>query len=245
MHLVKNSLSRTGQAQLLKLTPQAAAIKKILAGAFVAMLTFFLAVAPRIVSASKPPASAVNKAPQKQKNSKKPDNSDKLSATLPDPQAIDLLVSQMLAAWQVGDADAMHKYYDDDLAAVSGAWEPPLVGWAAYAAAYEKQHQRTQGSRLDRTNTFTKVMGDTAWVTYQWDFVGQVDGQPSRAVGHTTLVLQKRAGHWLIVLNHTSDVPAGAQPSKPSITTIPQSAHPLTGSKGSGPGGLAAVATRL
>jgi len=121
-----------------------------------------------------------------------------------------LLVSQMLAAWQVGDVETMHKYYADDMAAVSGSWEPPLVGWPAYAAAYEKQHSRTQNGRLERTNTFTKLMGDAAWVTYQWEFSGQVDGQPARANGHTTLVLQRRAGSWIIVLNHTSATPSAA-----------------------------------
>ena len=49
----------------------------------------------------------------------------------------------------------MHKYYADDMAAVSGSWEPPLVGWPAYAAAYQKQHSRTHDGRLERTNTFT------------------------------------------------------------------------------------------
>jgi ketosteroid isomerase-like protein len=61
---------------------------------------------------------------------------------------------------------------------------------------------------MDRSNSYIKVSGDTAWVSYQWQFFGQVDGNPTNAFGHTTLVLQKRAGSWLIVLNHTSGVPA-------------------------------------
>ncbi len=209
----------------------APAFTKILSAICAATLLSILFV-PRALGATpakSPDNNHVNndKATQHQKNSKKQqDNSDALAATLPDPQAIDLLISQMLAAWQVGDVEAMHKYYDDDMAAVSGAWEPPLLGWGSYAAAYEKQHARTQGARLDRTNTFSKVLGDTAWVTYQWNFFGQVDGQPAKAVGHTTLVLQKRAGHWTIVLNHTSSVPAATLSGSPAATVMP---HPSVG----------------
>jgi ketosteroid isomerase-like protein len=225
MYSAKKLLSRYAEAQRQEVAPTSAAIKKMLTAASIAALMVVLAVAPapRANAAHSRDSRALDRAAQNQKNNgkKQQDNSDALSAALPDPQAIDLLVSQMLAAWQVGDVDAMHKYYDDDMAAISGAWEPPLVGWGAYAAAYEKQHERTQGSRLDRTNTFTKVMGDTAWVTYQWDFSGQVDGQPAKAVGHTTLVLQKRAGHWFIVLNHTSSVPTSTQASSNAAPTIP------------------------
>src|SRR5207302_114830 len=147
---------------------------------------------------------------QNQKNKKKSKDADanaNTSSLLPENQAIDLLVSQMLGAWQAGDAEGMHKFYADDITVISGAWEPPLFGWANYARAYEAQFARTSGSRLERTNSYTKVMGDTALVTYQWQFLGNVDGKRSQALGHTTLVLQKRASSWLIVLNHTSAIP--------------------------------------
>ena len=147
---------------------------------------------------------------QNQKNKKKDKGvaaNANTSSLLPENQAIDLLVSQMLGAWQAGDAEGMHKFYADDITVISGAWEPPLFGWANYARAYEAQFARTSGSRLERTNSYTKVMSDTALVTYQWQFLGNVDGKRSQALGHTTLVLQKRASSWLIVLNHTSAIP--------------------------------------
>jgi len=142
----------------------------------------------------------------------------------PDSQAIDLLVSQMLGAWQVGDADMMHKYYADDVTVVSGQWEQPIFGWANYARAYQAQRTRTQGDRLERTNTYTKVIGDTAWCTYQWRYTGQVDGASATAFGHTTLVLEKRAGTWLIVLNHTSVVPVSQPASSAAAPQAPQAA---------------------
>jgi ketosteroid isomerase-like protein len=167
---------------------------------------------------------------QKQKNQK---DSDKKAAEvtgvaslmpLPDTQAIELEVSQMLAAWQIGDADILHTFYADDVLVVSGAWEQPLQGWQNYLNAYQSQRARTQSVRLERTNTFTKVQGDTAWCTYQWQFGGQVDGAQSNAFGQTTLVLQKRAGKWLIVLNHTSMAPTPAR-----TTALPSSTQPVAG----------------
>ena len=129
------------------------------------------------------------------------------ASLMPDNQAVDLLVSQMLGAWQAGDADGMHKFYADDVMVISGAFEPPLIGWANYARAYQAQLARTSGCRLERINSYTKVLGDTAMVTYQWQFLGNVDGRNTQAFGHTTLLLEKRLGNWLITVNHTSAIP--------------------------------------
>jgi uncharacterized protein (TIGR02246 family) len=149
------------------------------------------------------------KQPKNKKNDKQDESVD-FHSQLPDPQAIDLMISQMLATWQVGDVDAMHKFYADDVTVVSGSWEPPLLGWDNYARAYKAQRARIQAGRLDRVNTFTRMMGDSACVTYQWQFSGDVDGKHTMAVGQTTLVMQKRAGNWIILLNHTSAIPPAA-----------------------------------
>jgi uncharacterized protein (TIGR02246 family) len=145
---------------------------------------------------------------QNKKNKKDAAATEVSTASLmPDNQAVDLLVSQMLGAWQAGDADGMHKFYADDVMVISGAFEPPLIGWANYARAYQAQLARTSGCRLERINSYTKVTGDTAVVTYQWQFLGNVDGRNTQAFGHTTLMLEKRLGNWLITLNHTSAIP--------------------------------------
>jgi uncharacterized protein (TIGR02246 family) len=150
---------------------------------------------------------------QNQKDKKQDAEASTITSPIPPPdgQAIDTVVSQMLGAWQVGDLEMMHKTYADDVTVVSGTWEPPLFGWANYARAYQAQRARTQNDRLERSNSYTKVDGNTAWCTYQWRYTGQVDGTPAAAFGHTTLVLEKRAGTWLIVLNHTSVVPVSQQ----------------------------------
>ncbi|MGH9594494.1 MAG: YybH family protein, partial [Bryobacteraceae bacterium] len=174
----------------------------------------FLAVAALLIGGI--PASA-----QKNKKNQPPPAADSQSSavSLPDGAAIDKAISEMLAAWELGDVDRMHQYYADDVLVVSGAWEPPITGWENYRAAYQAQRARMQSVRLDRTNTFTKVSGDHAWVTYQFEFNGKVDGNAASAHGHTTLVMEKRNGKWLIILNHTSLVQEGpAAPAAKSGT---------------------------
>lgn len=147
------------------------------------------------------------------------------ASLMPDNQAVDLLVSQMLGAWQAGDADGMHKFYADDVMVISGAFEPPLIGWANYARAYQAQLARTSGCRLERINSYTKVTGDTAVVTYQWQFLGNVDGRNTQAFGHTTLLMEKLLGNWLITLNHTSAIPT----EDPSTSTpVPTAGQPTS-----------------
>lgn len=143
---------------------------------------------------------------QKNKKDQKHPPPDAQASTVPgsDDDAIERGISLMLAAWQAGDGEGMHAFYADDVLMVSGVWEPPLSGWPAYLRVYTEQRARIQGVRLERTNTFRKVEGNTAWATYQWDLSGVMDGAAMNAHGHTTLAFEKRNGKWLIVLNHTS-----------------------------------------
>src|SRR5256886_118011 len=76
-----------------------------------------------------------------------------------------------------------------------------------------------QQVRMDRLNTYIKVSGAVGWACYQWDFQAVVDGQQMKSQGQTTVVLEKRNNHWVIVLNHTSVAPKPAQ-------AVPASAPP-------------------
>jgi len=162
-----------------------------------------------------------------QKDKKNKNNSPLPTATtngptipLSDEQQIDYLVSTNLGAWQVGDVDKLHGTYADDVTVVQGAFMPPVVGWSAYLPLYQQQHARMQQVRMDRTNTVTKVNGNCAWVTFQWDFSAVVDGLPASSQGHTTFVMDKRNGKWVITLNHTSvaEQSPAKQVSAPSPT---------------------------
>ena len=183
------------------------------------ILVFVFALALICVS----PAAA-----QKKKKSEPPPSSDssKMLVPLNDEQQIDYLLSEMLGAWQLGDVEKLHSDYADDVAVVNGSWAPPIIGWTNYLAIYQQQRARMQQVRMDRSNTYIKVSGTVGWACYQWDFEGVVDGQKTGSQGQTTVVLEKRNNHWVIVLNHTSlaakvaqatpaSTPAQQQPTKP------------------------------
>jgi len=155
---------------------------------------------------------------QKKKKNEQPGSADsKPMIPMGEEQQIDYLISDMLGAWQLGDIDKMHKDYADDVSVVNGMWAPPIFSWTNYLVIYQQQRMRMQQVRMDRSNTYIKVNGNVGWACYQWEFSGTVDGQPSSARGQTTLVLEKRGDHWVIVHNHTSlaqtpqpGTPAGA-----------------------------------
>ncbi len=105
----------------------------------------------------------------------------KSSMHTPDSQAIDQAIGEAMGYWQIGDPDSMHKYYSDDVVLVSGAWEPPIIGWDNFLKAYQAQRAQVSGARMDRSNTLIKVNGNSAWATYQFTVCG-ADGRQSGAV---------------------------------------------------------------
>lgn len=163
------------------------------------------------------------------KDKKKKDNAPAGENTAPvlplgDEQQIDYIVSTMLGAWQIGDLERLHQCYSDDVTIVNGSWAPPIIGWSNYSAIYQQQHARMQQIRMDRSNTYIKVAGSTAWAFYQWDFAAVVDGQRSAAQGHTTLIFQKQNNRWVIVHNHTSF----AQPPPKPASPVPGNTAPVS-----------------
>lgn len=134
-----------------------------------------------------------------------------------DADQIDHDIGEMLAAFQLGKVDEMHKYYADNATFVSGTFEPPIVGWQNYVPLYQRWLAAFQGVELIRRNTIIFPHGDVAWAMYQWEFQSMLNGQPYSMRGQTTLVFNKVGVNWLIVHNHTSEIPA-------TITTAPQPA---------------------
>ena len=161
-----------------------------------------------------------------QKKKKKDDTASPTPiVTVPDEQKIDTAIGEMLGAWQLGDIEKLHAHYADDVDAVNGMWAPPVIGWPNYLTSYQSQRARAQQVRLDRSNTLIRIApgGTVAWACYQWEFTAVVDGNPTSAFGHTTLVFEKRNDVWLIVHNHTSLVQASsaaspATPAPPAAT---------------------------
>jgi len=178
---------------------------------------------------------------QAQKKKKSSDSADSGAAVttatplLPGsvPDEIDHDIGEMLGAFQVGDVEAMHKYYADNATFVSGTYEPPVVGWSNYLPVYQRARTAFQGMQLLRRNTFIFNHGDAAWASYQWEFQSEVNGAPYSAYGQTTLVFNKVNGNWLIVHNHTSQVcsagtgtparaPSGQQTPSPLAAPAPK-----------------------
>jgi ketosteroid isomerase-like protein len=150
---------------------------------------------------------AAARAGQKKKNETKPASAGAIALPLTPAQQINERISEMLAAWQIGDTNMMHKYYADDVTVVSGLDQPLIAGWRNYLAAYQRQRARVSQAQIIRRNTYVNVQENVAWATYQWEFIGLVDGKRAVERGHTTLIFEKRHGVWLIVHNHTSLVP--------------------------------------
>jgi len=178
--------------------------------------TFLLLAAAAMALICVSPAAA-----QKKKKSDPPPSTDssKMLVSLNDEQQIDYTLSEMLAAWQLGDAEKLHGDYADDVAIVNGMWAQPILGWTNYLAVYQQQRARMQQVRMDRYNTYIKVSGTVGWACYMWDFAAVVDGQRTESTGQTTVVLEKRNNHWVIVLNHTAlaqKVPSAAPATAPS-----------------------------
>ena len=168
-------------------------------------------------------AATAQKDKKKKKDESPATDNSKTVVPLSDEQQIDYMLSEMLGAWQVGDVEKLHAKYADDVSMVNGSWAPPVIGWANYLAIYQQQRAHMQQVRLDRSNTYIKVNGNTGWACYQWDFSALVDGQPVQSQGQTTVVVEKRNNHWIIVHNHTS-LPPGSQQPAPANTPANQQA---------------------
>jgi ketosteroid isomerase-like protein len=137
-----------------------------------------------------------------------PDPTAEIKAAMlgPDSEIIDRTIGEALGYWQIGDAESLHKYYADDVVVVSGAWEPPVIGWDNFLKAYQAQRAQISAARMDRSNTLIKVNGTSAWATYQFTYSAQMNGVVVQFRGHTTMCLAKLADRWVITLNHSSIV---------------------------------------
>jgi ketosteroid isomerase-like protein len=163
-------------------------------------------------------------AQKKNKNQPSPEVQSDSKALLPEPdsQAVDRAVGESLGYWQIGDIDSLHKYYSDDVVVVSGAWEQPVVGWDNFLKSYQAQRAAVTGGRVDRSNTYIKVNGNSAWATYQFVYTAMADNRVIQFHGHTTLVLNKQGDRWVIVLNHSSIVDSStSNPAPPADSTLP------------------------
>jgi ketosteroid isomerase-like protein len=168
------------------------------------------------------PAGAQKKDKNKNTPTTEPGEELKSAMRMPDSQAVDQAIGEALGYWQIGDVESMHKYYAEDVVLVSGAWEPPIIGWVNFLKAYQAQRAQVNGARIDRSNTLIKVNGNSAWATYQFVYAAQKEDKVVQFRGHTTLFLVKQTDRWVITLNHSSVVDS----SLPELATPMDSAQP-------------------
>ncbi len=178
-----------------------------------------------LLAASAHPAAGQKNKKSKIKYNDQTDPSAPPAPAGPDSDQIDRNIGQMLAAFQIGDVELMHKFYADNVTFVSGAYEPPIVGWQNYVPLYQRQRAAFQGMQVIRRNTIVFPHGDVAWAMYQWEFDSMLNGRPYSMRGQTTLIFNKVGANWLIVHNHTSELSATPGPAEPAAAA-PQTPAP-------------------
>ena len=79
-----------------------------------------------------------------------------------------------------------------------------MIGWDNFVKAYQAQRAGVTGVRIERSNTYIKVNGNSAWTTYQFTYTAVApDGKMVQFRGHTTLALNKTGDRWVIAVNHS------------------------------------------
>lgn len=139
-----------------------------------------------------------------------------LAAADSDETKIEAVLEAVIEAYRHGDVNAMARYYASDVRFVPADFNPPIQGWATVAERYREAFAQLSGLELVRENTRIERRGKIAWASYQWRFAGVAGNQAMGALGHTTLVLEKRGRDWIIVYNHTSALPAPPEPAPPT-----------------------------
>lgn len=144
-----------------------------------------------------------------------------LGARTSEEEKIEAVIAAVIEAYRKGDSAALGRYYAPEVTVVPGDYNPPVEGWAKVEPRYRQMYASLSGVEMIRENTRVFRRGNVAWAVYQWRFAGSMGAQLFGAQGHTTLVLEKRKGQWVIRHNHTSVVPAPGAPAETQTGTSP------------------------
>lgn len=133
-----------------------------------------------------------------------------------DEEKIEAVIAGLIEAYRKGDTAALGRSYAAEVTVVPGDYNPPVRGWANVQPRYQQAFAALSGMEMVRENTQLVRRGNLAWAVYQWRVAGVAGPQTIGTQGHTTLILEKRKGEWLIVHNHTSAVLTPPEPEKPA-----------------------------
>ena len=140
-----------------------------------------------------------------------------LPAAPSDEQQIEGVIAAVLEGYRTGNTASLGRYHAADVVVVPGDYNPVVEGWTNIEPRYRLAQAGYDELDLMRENTRIVRRGKVAWASYQWRLAGVRGKETIQALGHTTLILEKRGGQWVIVHNHTSVVPTrpGASPTGP------------------------------
>jgi len=91
----------------------------------------------------------------------------------------------------VGNVEMVAQIVRDDVMVVSAAWNRHwrMASYRSISGPIRADH----GGRMDRSTAISGT-GRQRLGTYQWQFSGQVDGNPQVPCGHTTLICKSAPG---------------------------------------------------
>jgi ketosteroid isomerase-like protein len=144
-----------------------------------------------------------------------------LAARDPEEKKIEATIDAVIDAYRNADVNAMARYYASDARFVPADFNPPIEGWAAVAERYRQAFAQLSGLELVRENLHLERRGKVAWAVYQWRLAGLAGNRTMGALGHTTLILEKRGSDWVIVHNHTSALPTPPEPAQTPASNRP------------------------
>lgn len=136
-------------------------------------------------------------------------------------QKIEAVIAAVVEAYRTGNYATLGRYYAPEVTVVPGDYNPPVAGWPNVEQRYRESFANLTGAEMVRENTRIERRGNLAWAVYEWRFLGNLGEQTVAAAGHTTLILEKRRGNWVVVHNHTSVIlpppaPEKSTPVRPS-----------------------------
>ncbi|MGH9789342.1 MAG: YybH family protein [Candidatus Acidiferrales bacterium] len=137
-------------------------------------------------------------------------------------EEIEAVITTVLEAYRTGDSATLGRNYAPEVTVVPGDYSPLIDGWSNVEPRYRLAYAAFAQLELLRENTRIARRGKLAWAFYQWRLAGARGKDMVQAQGHTTMILEKRGGHWLIVHNHTSMVPTAGPAPGPAPAAPPQ-----------------------
>jgi uncharacterized protein (TIGR02246 family) len=135
------------------------------------------------------------------------------AAAATEEKEIEQVIAAVLEAYRTGDSATLARHYASEVTVIPGDYNATIEGWSKVEPLYRAAFSAFARLELLRDSTRIMQRGKLAWASYQWRLAGARGQEMVQSQGHTTLILEKRGGKWVIVHNHTSIVPTAPAPA--------------------------------